>query len=51
MNLCTAAIKELFPTAHKTHLLVEYAYEGTGKTRNLWVTDPIGKPKEVYESV
>ncbi len=47
------AIKELLPeAAHKTHLLVEYAYEGTGeKPGNLWVTDPIGKPKEVYESV
>jgi len=47
------AIKELLPeAASKTYLLVEYAYEGEDeKPRNLWVTDPIGKPKEVYESV
>ncbi len=47
------AIKELLPEAsEKTHLLVEYAYDGDAeKPRNLWVTDPIGKPKEVYESV
>lgn len=36
----------------KTYLLLDYAYEGESeKPKNLWVTDPIGKPKEVYESV
>lgn len=47
------AIVELMPEAKgKTHLLLEYAYEGESeKPKNLWVTDPIGKPKEVYESV
>ncbi len=36
----------------KTHLLLEYAYErDADKRMNLWVVDPIGKPKEVYESV
>lgn len=46
-------IVELMPKAEgKTHLLLEYAYEDDSeKPRNLWVTDPIGKPKEVYESV
>jgi len=46
-------IVELMPEAKdKTYLLLEYAYEGEGeKPKNLWVTDPIGKPKEVYESV
>ena len=46
-------VKELLPEAGpKTHLLVEYAYEGDAeKPKNLWITDPIGKPKEVYESV
>ena len=43
----------LLPEAKsKTHLLLDYAYEGESeKPKNLWVTDPIGKPKEVYESV
>lgn len=46
-------IKELLPEAEeRVHLLLEYAYEGEAeKPKNLWVTDPIGKPKEVYESV
>jgi protein-tyrosine phosphatase len=46
-------VKELLPEAEtKVHLLVEYAYGGDSeKPRNLWITDPIGKPKEVYESV
>jgi protein-tyrosine-phosphatase len=46
-------ITELLPEARdKTHLLLDYAYEGESeKPKNLWVTDPIGKPKEVYESV
>ncbi|MDD5423821.1 MAG: low molecular weight protein arginine phosphatase [Candidatus Omnitrophica bacterium] len=46
-------VKEFLPeAAPKTHLLVEYAYEGDAeKPKNLWITDPIGKPKEVYESV
>lgn len=36
----------------KTHLLLEYAYENENdKPANLVVSDPIGKPKEVYESV
>jgi len=36
----------------KTHLLLEYAHgkEAAAKM-SLWVVDPIGKPKEVYESV
>jgi len=44
---------ELLPDAkEKTYLLLDYAYEGeTEKPKNLWITDPIGKPKEVYESV
>lgn len=47
------AVLGLLPAAReKTYLLLEYAYEGEkGKSKNLWVTDPIGKPKEVYESV
>jgi len=46
-------IVELLPEAkEKTHLLLEYAYDGEAdKPKNLWITDPIGKPKEVYESV
>jgi len=46
-------ITELLPEAKsRTHLLLDYAYEGESeKPKNLWVTDPIGKPKEVYESV
>lgn len=46
-------IIELLPEAkEKTHLLLDYAYEGESeKPKNLWITDPIGKPKEVYESV
>lgn len=46
-------ITELLPEAKdKTYLLLDYAYEGENeKPKNLWVTDPIGKPKEVYESV
>lgn len=46
-------VVELLPEAKsKTHLLLDYAYEGESeKPKNLWVTDPIGKPKEVYESV
>lgn len=36
----------------KTHLLLEYAHgKEAGAKMNLWVVDPIGKPKEVYESV
>lgn len=36
----------------KTHLLLEYAYGKEADAKmNLWVVDPIGKPKEVYESV
>lgn len=36
----------------KAHLLLEYAYENENeKPTNLIVYDPIGKPKEVYESV
>jgi protein-tyrosine-phosphatase len=36
----------------KTHLLLEYAYgKEAGAKMNLWIVDPIGKPKEVYESV
>jgi len=36
----------------KTHLLIEYAYEGQeDKPKDFTVSDPIGKPKEVYESV
>jgi len=36
----------------KTHLLLEYVYGKEADTRmNFWVVDPIGKPKEVYESV
>ena len=36
----------------KTHLLLEYAYGKEADTRmNFWIVDPIGKPKEVYESV
>ena len=46
-------ITELLPEAKgKTYLLLDYAYEGEAeKPKNLWITDPIGKPKEVYESV
>lgn len=46
-------IVELMPEAKdKTYLLLDYAYEGEReKPKNPWVTDPIGKPKEVYESV
>ena len=46
-------ITELLPEAKgKTYLLLDYAYEGEKeKPKNLWITDPIGKPKEVYESV
>jgi protein-tyrosine phosphatase len=46
-------VVELLPGAKgKTHLLLEYAYDGENKKpKNPWVTDPIGKPKEVYESV
>ncbi len=36
----------------KTHLLVEYACGKEIDAKiNPWVVDPIGKPKEVYESV
>lgn len=36
----------------KTRLLLEYAYgKETNAKTNFWVVDPIGKPKEVYESV
>ena len=36
----------------KTHLLLDYAYDNESeKPKNLRVIDPIGKPKEVYESV
>lgn len=36
----------------KTSLLLEYAYENENdKPTNIAVLDPIGKPKEVYESV
>ena len=46
-------IVELLPEAeNKTHLLLDYAYEGEReKPKTLRVTDPIGKPKEAYESV
>ncbi len=36
----------------KTHLLLEYAYGKEADAKmNPWIVDPIGKPKEVYESV
>lgn len=36
----------------KAHLLMEYAYgREAGANMSLWIVDPIGKPKEVYESV
>lgn len=46
-------VLEMVPEAKdKTHLLLEYAYENDNdKPNNLVVFDPIGKPKEVYESV
>ena len=48
-----ATITGLLPDAKgKTYLLLDYAYGGEDeKPKNLWITDPIGKPKEVYESV
>ena len=48
-----AMITGLLPeAAGKTYLLLDYAYSGDNeKPKNLWITDPIGKPKEVYESV
>ncbi|MDD4878915.1 MAG: low molecular weight protein arginine phosphatase [Candidatus Omnitrophica bacterium] len=46
-------ITGLLPEAgDKTYLLLDYAYSDENeKPKNLWITDPIGKPKEVYESV
>ncbi len=36
----------------KTHLLLEYAYGKEADAKmSPWIVDPIGKPKEVYESV
>ncbi|MFH0772423.1 MAG: low molecular weight protein arginine phosphatase [Candidatus Omnitrophota bacterium] len=36
----------------KTYLLLDYAYEmEEDKPANFYVTDPVGKPLEVYESV
>ncbi len=51
--LHVARIVGLAPEAEKkTHLLMQYAYEKElEKPKNLWISDPIGKPKEVYESV
>ncbi|MFA5339418.1 MAG: low molecular weight protein arginine phosphatase [Candidatus Omnitrophota bacterium] len=48
-----AAVTGILPEAEgKTHLLLDYAYSGDSeKPKNLRVVDPIGKPKEVYESV
>lgn len=47
------AITGLLPEAlGKTHLLLDYAYDGeSGKPDNPGISDPIGKPKEVYETV
>lgn len=37
---------------NKTYLLLEYAYDKDADAKmNFWIVDPIGKPKEVYESV
>jgi protein-tyrosine-phosphatase len=46
-------VSSIVPAAkEKTHLLLEYAHgKEAGVKTNLWVVDPIGKPKEVYESV
>ncbi len=47
-----ATITGILPGAErKTYLLLDYAYDGDEKPKNLRITDPIGKPKEVYESV
>jgi len=46
-------ILNIVPEAEgKAHLLLEYAYgREAGANMSLWIIDPIGKPKEVYESV
>lgn len=46
-------ILSIVPEAkEKAYLLLEYVYgKEAGAKMNLWIIDPIGKPKEVYESV